>query len=273
LHSENPLPTTVLIEIVGFAVDQPIRKDVASTSWHRLQNDFISHADFFDLDNGQRLLWPYLNGLATDKICPVVNISLALAAALMKVDKELVYAALQHFSAKNRIRFVSHDEAKAIVEAYDRNRLGLPPKEEKAPESEAKDDAAKSLEPARDESVTDTLQTRIVVAANTSHNGTERNGTESKPDPPKPPRKREGQNSGRSQADPQRPGRRRRSRDPPLPPQCAECGDTGRFSATRKGGALIELFACSCKRGEKSGWPPWTDETSLDWERANGVPS
>jgi hypothetical protein len=193
------LPKTFLIEIVGFAVDQPIRRDVASTSWHRLQNDFITHSDFFDLEAEQRLLWPYLLGLASDKICPVVNVSLALASALMKSKPEVMYAALQHFAEKNRVRFVSQDEARAIVEDYDRKRAGLPPKEEKPqpdPEPQARNSAELPEEKTRNESGTDTLRPRDESVPSTAHNGTERNGTESKSSPLKPPRKREGHNPG-----------------------------------------------------------------------------
>lgn len=87
------------VEIVNWEKFNP-RKDLKSSSWFRLENNFCTHPDFFDLTNDQKMVWIYLLCEASRKQSNVVTCNAALVAAMLKIPHEVVTDTLQLFEKK-----------------------------------------------------------------------------------------------------------------------------------------------------------------------------
>lgn len=191
----------VWVEILKFPKYNNPRKGIKSTSWYRMQNDFIEHPDFFDLENSQRLLWPYLLGNASKKICPSIQVSLGHAAAMVKATPELVRETLQYFQEKGLIEIVSADVAEQINEAWAHRHEA--PRDAREPDGDEDGDADETdatragdvretdARRMRDADDADESRMRDESVQNAEHNGTERNdnGTTYRNTPLTPPPK------------------------------------------------------------------------------------
>ena len=112
---------TVWVQIRKWRKYNDAKKTVKSTSWFRMENEWLEHPDFVDLSAEQCLLWPYLLGKASKKLEArgVVYISLTMAKTVAKMaTTAAVLETLQHLCAKGFIRLIG-DPSEAVFDDDD----------------------------------------------------------------------------------------------------------------------------------------------------------
>lgn len=86
----------MIVEIVNWEKYNP-RKDLKTSSWFRLENNFCTHHELFDYTNDQKMVWIYLMCEASKSQSPSVTINANLVATLLRIDASIVTDTIQSF--------------------------------------------------------------------------------------------------------------------------------------------------------------------------------
>lgn len=98
------------------------RKDLKRPSWFRFENEFFVDPDFFDLDNGSKLVWIYLLCEASRRNREgKIDINVGLAASILKLEQTHVSETIKILIEMSVIRPGHEHDPAAIRTSSDEN--------------------------------------------------------------------------------------------------------------------------------------------------------
>ncbi len=111
MPESDPLPcweTAVQIEILNWDKYNP-RKDIKSTSWLRLENNFCMSPDLFDLTNDQKMIWIFVLCEASKRQQGVIAFNAGLAAAVLRMPVEDAVSTIDVLETKGLVALRARD--------------------------------------------------------------------------------------------------------------------------------------------------------------------
>ncbi len=105
------------VEIVQWAKYNP-RTEAKAWSWFRLDNDFFTDPDFYDLTTAQLLVFVYLCCRQSKAGGTVFKLNPRQTAETVKSDPETILETLRVFEALGKIRILPLDEARRRTSTY-----------------------------------------------------------------------------------------------------------------------------------------------------------
>lgn len=95
------------------------RDDVKNPSWFRLNNNFLTDHEFFELTSDQKMVWLALLAEASTKQSDIIYISPPLIAALTRCTVEVVKETFAYLVAKSTIEVIAEADVTEALRARD----------------------------------------------------------------------------------------------------------------------------------------------------------
>ena len=116
----------MIISISNWEKYNPRRRgDVKSSSWFRLQHNFITDPDFYDYSSDQKMIWICLLSEASAKMSAEIRINPSLIASLLKVSPSLVLATVEDFQKHGFISIVADTQRiRSVFAANSHSEVG-----------------------------------------------------------------------------------------------------------------------------------------------------
>jgi hypothetical protein len=104
------------IRISNWTLYNP-RTDVKKPSWFRLEHDWLTDHEFFDLTSDQKLVWIAILSEASRKQSSVVKISQTMISAIVRTTPDVVDQTVTYLADKNIIERVSDVDVTSALRA------------------------------------------------------------------------------------------------------------------------------------------------------------
>lgn len=99
------------------------RKDIKSSSWFRLENNFFTNPKFFKLSHEQKLVWLFILCQASQKQSHEILICPDLTSALVRIDAEEVAYTILRLAELNQIEILEDSRDADVTHPYVRKKL------------------------------------------------------------------------------------------------------------------------------------------------------